>query len=208
MVAHTNAAYEEPQWLADSGANAHITNSLENLHIQQPFQHTEEVAMGNGTGLAIENTGSSLLHTSNSSFNLKNILHYPQASANLLSIQKFCLDNCCYFIFTSSHYFVKDLKTHALLLEGKSEHGLYPIRFGGKLHKTSKTFTALLGIRTTSLMWHFRLGHPSLDIVSRVVKDKHLPVSVFDFNNTSACNSCQLGKSKRQPFNNSTRVSL
>jgi hypothetical protein len=208
MVAHTNAAYEEPQWLADSGANAHITNSLENLNIQQPFQHNEEVAVGNGTGLAIENIGSSLLHTSNSSFKLQNILHCPQASANLLSIQKFCLDNCCYFILTSSHYFVKDLKTHALLLEGKSEHGLYPIRFGGKLHRTSKTFTALLGIRTTSLMWHFRLGHPSLDIVNRVVKDKHLPVSVFDFNNTSACNSCQLGKSKRQPFNNSTRISL
>lgn len=50
MVAHTNAAYEEPQWLADSGANAHITNALENLHIQQPFQHNDEVAVGKGTG--------------------------------------------------------------------------------------------------------------------------------------------------------------
>jgi hypothetical protein len=38
MVAHTNSAYEEQQWLADSGANAHITNQLENLQIQQPFQ--------------------------------------------------------------------------------------------------------------------------------------------------------------------------
>lgn len=98
MVAHTNAAYEESQWLADSGANAHITNSLENLHIQQPFQHPEEVAVGNGTGLAIENTGSSLLHRSNSSFKLQNILHCPQASANLLSIQKFCLDFLLFYI--------------------------------------------------------------------------------------------------------------
>jgi len=83
MVAHTNAAYEEPQCLADSGANAHITNVPENLHIEQPFQHTEEVTVGNGTGLAIESTGSSLIHTPNSSFKLKNILHCPQASANL-----------------------------------------------------------------------------------------------------------------------------
>jgi len=208
MVAHTNAAYEEPQWLADSGANAHITNALENLQIQQPFQTSEEVSMGNGTGLTIENTGSSLVHSSHSSFKLNDILHCPQASANLLSIQKFCIDNSCYFILTSSHYFVKDLKTHTLLLEGKSENGLYPLRFGGKLLKSNKTFTALLGIKTTSLMWHFRLGHPSLEIVNRVVKDKHLPVSVFDFHNTAACNSCQLGKSKKQPFHNSTRVSL
>jgi hypothetical protein len=85
MVAHTNAAYEEPQWLADSGANAHITSDLENLHIQQPFQHNDEVAVGNGTGLTIESTGSSLIHTPTSSFQLNNILHCPQASANLLS---------------------------------------------------------------------------------------------------------------------------
>jgi transposase InsO family protein len=184
------------------------TNALENLHIQQPFQHNDEVAVGNGTGLTIESTGSSLIHTPTSSFQLNNILHCPQASANLLSIQKFCLDNSCYFILTSSHYFVKDLRTHVTLLEGKSENGLYPLRFEGNLHKGTKTFTALLGIRTTSLMWHFRLGHPSLDIVHRVVKDRHLLVSKFNFNKTSACNSCQLGKGKRQPFPHSTRVSL
>jgi hypothetical protein len=46
-------------------------------------------------------------------------------------------------------------------------------------------------------MWHFRLGHPSLDIVQSVVKDKHLPISEFDFNKTFAYNSCQLGKSKK-----------
>jgi hypothetical protein len=57
-------------------------------------------------------------------------------------------------------------------------------------------------------MWHFRLAHPSLDIVHRVVKDRQLPVFAFDFNKTSACNSCQLGRSKRQPFHDSTCVSL
>ena len=51
MVAHSNSTYEEQQWLADSGANAHITNQLDNLQIQQPFQPTKEVAVGNGSGL-------------------------------------------------------------------------------------------------------------------------------------------------------------
>jgi hypothetical protein len=92
MAAHLNSGYEEQNWLADSGANAHITNQLGNLQIQQPFQQTEEVAVGNGTGLKIENTGSSLVQSSNSaSFRLRNILHCPQASTNLLSIQKFAL---------------------------------------------------------------------------------------------------------------------
>lgn len=33
MVAQTNADHEEQDWYADSGANAHITNTLDNLTI-------------------------------------------------------------------------------------------------------------------------------------------------------------------------------
>jgi hypothetical protein len=77
IVAHTNSAYEEQQWLADSGANAHITNQLDNLQIQQPFQQAEDVAMGNGTELVIENIGSTFFQTTNSSFKLENVLHCP-----------------------------------------------------------------------------------------------------------------------------------
>jgi hypothetical protein len=34
MVAQHNTALEDQQWCADSGANAHITNEIENLQIQ------------------------------------------------------------------------------------------------------------------------------------------------------------------------------
>lgn len=77
MVAQSNSAYEEQQWLANSGANTHIINQLENLQIKQPFQQGEEVAVGNGTSLTIENTGSSLLHSPNSAFQHKDVLHCP-----------------------------------------------------------------------------------------------------------------------------------
>jgi hypothetical protein len=46
MVAHTNAAYEEQNWLADSGANTLITHDLENLQVQQPFQQVDDVTVG------------------------------------------------------------------------------------------------------------------------------------------------------------------
>jgi hypothetical protein len=140
-------------------------------------------------------------------FKLNNIMHCPKASANLLSIQKLCIDNCCYFILTSSHYYLNDLLTHATLLEGRSENGLYPLRLRGNLHKNTKTFVAFLGIRTISLIWHYRLGHPSLDIVNRIVKEKSLSVSNFDFNKSASCDSCQLGKSKKQPSHASNIIS-
>jgi hypothetical protein len=63
MATQSNATYDEDQeWLADSGANAYITNNLENLTIQQPFEGNEMFVVGNEAGLKINNAGATLLH--------------------------------------------------------------------------------------------------------------------------------------------------
>jgi hypothetical protein len=68
MVAQSNFSHEDEQpWFADSGANAHITSSLENLSIQQPFQGNESVAIGN-IWYWITNPKHSFLHIPYSSF--------------------------------------------------------------------------------------------------------------------------------------------
>jgi hypothetical protein len=54
-------------------------------------------------------------------------------------------------------------------LEGRSENSLYPLQLGKISHKGTNTFTAFIGIKTTSLVCHFRLGHPSLEIVLRII---------------------------------------
>jgi hypothetical protein len=179
MTAQTHQEIDDQQWFADSEANAHVTSTLENLSIdQQPFKGSESVAVGNGAGLAIEHTGSSTPHSSsplsNSSFHLKHVLHCPSAATNLLSIHKFCTDNHCYFILTASHFFVNDLKTHALLLEGRSENGLYPLRLRNCSSKRGPTFTAFLGLKTSFCIWHSRLGHSSFKTVSHVIKANSL----------------------------------
>jgi hypothetical protein len=211
MVAHINSEIEDQQWLADSGANAHITNELEHLSVQQPFKGNDSVAVGNGAGLQIENTGSTILNSANYHFHLKNILHCPHAATKLISIQKFCQDNSCYFILTASHYFVKDIRTHAILLEGRSEHGLYPLRFRGSSftnnNKAFPAFTALLGLKTTTHVWHARLGHSSFPVVNHVIKAHHLPISSNHINKNSFCDFCQIGKSKKLPFTPSSRIS-
>jgi hypothetical protein len=179
---------------------------LENLHIQQHFQHTDAVGVGNGTALAIANSGSTTLHSSHTKFHLNNVLHCPQAAANLVSIQRFCLDNACYFILNATHYYIIDLQTQTILLEGKSENGMYPLRLGRKSHEGSKGFTALLGIKANSLVWHLRLGHPSSEIVTRVIKENKLPLSSLELNKSSPdlhtiiCASCQLERERNSLF--------
>jgi hypothetical protein len=89
MATQTNALYDKDQeWVANNGANAYITNELENLTVQQPFEGNEMVAMVKGSRLKIDNVGATFLHNPNSSskFHLKNVLHCPNTYANLLSI--------------------------------------------------------------------------------------------------------------------------
>jgi len=192
----------------DESGGQSVFSLLKNLSLQQqPFQGQDSVAVGNEARLEIENTGSSFLNSSNSSFYLKDILHCPSAATNLLSIQKFCKDNNCHFILTSSHYFVKDNQTRAIILEGKSENGLYPLRLKSSSSTHKFPFIAFLGLRTSLDVWHFRLGHPSLVTVPRVIKAHSLPISNVVSNKTFFCDSCQLGKSKQLPFNASSRVS-
>lgn len=149
MAAESHSSYDQNVWYADSGANAHITAHAANLTNQTSYEGADTVQVGNGSGLVIKNTGTSTLHFDHASFTLKHILHCPNASANLLSINQLCLDNDCYFVLTATDFYVKDNKTNRILLQGLVENGLYP--FAGHQSSSNKMrcFTAKLGIQTS-----------------------------------------------------------
>jgi hypothetical protein len=77
MVAIINAEFLNCQWLVDNSANAHVTNNVENLDSKRPFDGNETVGEGNGAGLSIKHTSSSIVHSHNNRFLLKNIIHCP-----------------------------------------------------------------------------------------------------------------------------------
>lgn len=176
MVAQSNLLHEDETWLADSGATNHITADLENLTLQQPYQGTETVAVGNGNGLNIAHTGSTTYHLPNSDLHLNDILHCPNVSTNLLSIQKLCQDNNCYFKLTDSYFLVKDNLTGAILLQGPSEGSLYPVHLN-KFVTNKRASIALNVIKASTDLWHKRLGHPNSQILHRVLKDYQLLLS-------------------------------
>lgn len=53
--------YTVNNWLLDSGVTHHITSDLANLSLHQPYTGSDEVLIGDGSGLAITHTDSSLL---------------------------------------------------------------------------------------------------------------------------------------------------
>lgn len=80
----------DPTWFANSGTANRVTNDMKNLSIHSDYQGNDTVSIVNGQGLKILKTGSSVVHTSNANFKLKNILHVLAISSNFVICQPIC----------------------------------------------------------------------------------------------------------------------
>jgi hypothetical protein len=82
----------------------------------------------------IANVGHCTVRSPGGVFQLKNVLHVPQAHKNLCSVNRFTKDNHVYFEFHPTHFLIKEPETRRTLHRGSCEGGLYP------LHSTNKVF--------------------------------------------------------------------
>ncbi|RVW60364.1 Retrovirus-related Pol polyprotein from transposon RE1 [Vitis vinifera] len=141
-------------WLLDSGASHHVTTDLHNLALHSPFDGTDEIMIGDGSGLPISHTGSTSLTTPSHSFTLSNVLCVPTMKRNLISISQFCKSNNTSIEFLPSYFHVKDLQTGAILLQGRTKDGVYE----WPLSTTqSRPLIAFSSVKTTLSEWHHRL---------------------------------------------------
>lgn len=92
------------------------------------YQGNDNLHVGDGKGFPILHIGSSRIFSPNKTFQLTNILHVPHITKQLLSVQKFCLDNNVFFEFHTLFFVIKDVSTHTTLLTGLSENGLYKLK--------------------------------------------------------------------------------
>jgi hypothetical protein len=72
------------------------------LTTHDKYKGHDRVHTADGNGMKINHIGHSILHTPNHSLHLKNILHVPSASKNLLYVHKLTLDN---HVFIEYHLF-------------------------------------------------------------------------------------------------------
>jgi hypothetical protein len=125
----TTSSYKiDPNWYADTGTTNHITSDLDRLAVRERYHGGEQVHVGNGAGLQILHIGHSSINTVDHSLALRNILHTPKISKDLLSVHKFMRDNNVFFEFHPWHFSIKDRTSRKSLLEGRCEAGLYPIK--------------------------------------------------------------------------------
>ena len=212
MVATPSTVGDE-SWYMDTGATHHLTPNLNKLNSHTPFAGSDKVMVGNGNRLNISNIGHSTISSASRSLNLKNILHVPQLTTNLISVNRLCTDNNVTVEFFTNGFVVKDQASKKALLQGNLNYGLYKLsssapsrryqdpddnKLAGRTSLTTEVpcMSSTLQLSNKADLWHFRLGHPAHKIVNKVLSACSLPPEHW----ASVCEPCQMAKSHRLPF--------
>ncbi|MFS7965824.1 putative RNA-directed DNA polymerase [Helianthus anomalus] len=189
----------------DSGAFNHASYDQSFLHGLSEYGGPDEIVLGNGKTLPISHIGHTSIPTNSRSLQLKNVLLVPNLRNNLVSVAKLCKTNKVSVEFFPFHFFVKDLRTGAHLMQGVNINDVYYapnfIPQSPKQINSSSTFSKSL------LSWHHKFGHPSIKVLKALLNNlglKYNKMSQTPFH----CNACSLNKSYKMPFGaNSLKVS-
>ncbi|KAM1466210.1 hypothetical protein ACFX2I_031434 [Malus domestica] len=179
-----------------------MTSNIHALSQVNPYNGDETITIGNGEGLAVKNIGSSTIINPTNTLTLHNVLHVPQITVNLLYVKKLCHDNGCWFICDDVDFFIQDKATRVILYQGMSDdRELFKIpatTFDNSFATRLSRCAAFLGQKVRTAIWHQRLGHPSEEILARMLKATDITISKDSCPNM--CTSCVKGKMCRQVF--------
>ena len=124
---------DHTMWYPDSRATHHVTNDHSTLIDPAAYQGTEQLQIGNGTGLYIQSTGSTLIPSRSVPLKLQNIFHVPAIRKNLFSVYRLTNDNYVYVEFHSDYCIIKEEGTGRPLLRGTVKDRLYLLNQENKL---------------------------------------------------------------------------
>jgi hypothetical protein len=113
-------------------------------------------------------------------------------------------DNNVFLEFHPRFFCIKDLDSRNILLKGPHREGFYPLP-ATTLKKLVFGVNKMAGgaIKLSIDMWHSRLGHPTITIVQRVIRNFDLPCLVQE-EKDSVCSACQQAKSHQLQYPKST----
>lgn len=102
---------------------------------------------------------------------------------------------------------MKENLTGIMLLQGRSENGMYHIPLHRKSMNKLKGFAALLYVKTIDMVWHQRLRHPSTFVFQHLLCHQQLPLVRSYCNKSRVCESCQLRNPRNYLFSELSRIS-
>jgi hypothetical protein len=182
-------------WVTDSGASNHTTSDAGNLTSVHPPISTDpsSIIVGNGSALPVTSVGDSAI---SSPFYINNVLITPDIIQNLLYIRRFTTDNWCSIEFDTFDLSVKDLSTRNMITMCNTLRPMYTMRLPSHPTPSPPVFAPSVILASAST-WHRRLGHPSVDVLSKL---SHNYIVICSRRTHDLFHACQLGRYIRLPF--------
>lgn len=179
-------------WYLDSGATSHITATPENIQLPRSFTDNNFIYTADGSPIQITRSSRNMTQSKDQSFILQDLLLVPSTTRNLLSVNRFCIDNNVSLHFDSQKVKVHDTTTEEVLLEGRTNGGwLYELPL-----KIGKTETVNICEKLPHHLCYSRLRHLNSSYMSTLIKNGVINSNIKTFD---LCNSCQVGKSHTLP---------
>jgi hypothetical protein len=182
-------------WVTDSGASKHTTSDASNLTFLYP-PHTNDpssIIVRNKFSLPATTVFDTTLPVP---FYLNNVLITPDIIQNLLFVRRFTTNNWCSMEFGPFGLSVKDLSTHNVITMCYSLGPLYTMCLPSR-STPSSSIAAPISLVASASTWHCRLGHPSVDALSKLSKSSSI---ICSRRTHDLCHTCQLGYHAHMPF--------
>ena len=132
----------------------------------------------------------------NTSFLIESVLLVNGLKPNLLSMSQLC-DKGFTVIFKASHCIIKDIQNDKTIFMGHRCDNVYAINIS-KYDDHDRCFSS---IHDQSWLWHKRLGHANIDLISQLNKDELVRgLPKINFQKDKVCEACQVGKQIKKLF--------
>ena len=200
-------------WWIDYGSTIHISNSLQGLqNLRKPVGSEQCIYSGNKMRSHVEGIGTcSLVLSSGFILKLEKTFYITRFSRNLISISRLIhlgysfnfsdiSFNLCYKFDIVGNGTLSD-GIFSLNLQNDATYHIMHVQTGIKQCVVSKD---------SSILWHWRLGHISIERIRRLVNNGVL--STLNFTDFDTCVDCikgnQTNKSKKGTKRNSTILEI
>ena len=166
------------------------------LNQRKPIESERSIYSGNRIGSHVEAISTyRFVLRSGFVLDLERTFYVPSFSRNLISVSRLVPHGFSFnFVGTSLHL----LKDNAVISDGTLDDRLFRLNLNPSLYYSIATMHGNVGIKRSvineksSILWHRRLNHISIERIKRLVNDRVL--GALDFTDFDTCVNCIKGK--------------
>ena len=192
----SNMCVSHNDWWIDSGSTIHVSNTLQGfLNQRKPLGSECSIYSGNQMPSHVEAVGTcKLILNSGHVLILDRTFYIPSFSRNLISVSRLVPCGYCFNFSGDSFQLIKNsiVVGYGTICDGLFKLKLSDVPYSLTASQESVGIKRSIMTENSSLLWHRRLGHISIERVKRLVNSGVL--DNLDFTDFDTCVDCIKGK--------------